>query len=141
MKRKCGTDADCQAWFTCISGWCEPRYGLCVNENDCKAEGMTCIDGGCTELPCDGDKPVCSGVDSVKKCVDGHQKVEKCPDGQRCRAGACVAQTAPPEERRTADEYVDSDCSANGRRGGFGGLAALLLGLVGVGTLRRRRRA
>ena len=126
----------------CNSGWCEPRYGYCVNENDCKAEGMTCVEGGCSEPPCDeGYRAMCSGVDGVKKCVNGVLKVEKCPTGMRCRVGECAAESASPGDRKNADAYVESDCSANGRRGGFGGLAAMLLGLVGVGVLRRRRRA
>ena len=154
----------------CMDGACvySPTMEPCDDQNMCTEED-TCADGQCigAEVNCD-DGNICTfdQCDPLEGCnytdIEGCCFTdEDCPEGQMCvlSSNTCAGgpPPPPPDPETTGEEETEEEESEGeetgepaAEEGGSGcssasdvGGAALfgLLGLFGLGTLRRRRRA
>jgi cysteine-rich repeat protein len=125
----------------CASDACEPGTTACVgntivvcdddgaiaNSRDCETSATVCDDRGeavvCTAPVCEPGTVRCGGP-SVGEDADGRFECDErgleelalaaCGAGQRCEAGACVAEACEPGTESCVDDFTEGTCDSAG---------------------------
>ncbi len=139
----CVTDLDCPTGQECTRGVCDLPSPRCRSSRECSANGQVChaTRGVCVECNVDPDcmpgqrctpagacmaAPMMTCTPGAVSCADATTRRTcnaegsaytntPCASGERCDAGACVADTCTPGAASCADATTRRVCNPDGR--------------------------